>query len=38
MAEMKPWSRAWIIHRIKVAILVVIVFILPIILFAISEG
>lgn len=38
MPEMRPWSRAWIIHRVKVAVLVLIVFIMPIILFAISEG
>jgi hypothetical protein len=38
MAELKPWSRAWIIHRAKVAILVVIVFVMPVILFAMSEG
>jgi hypothetical protein len=38
MSEMKPWTKAWIIHRIKLAILVLIVFIMPVILFAISEG
>ena len=38
MHEFKPWSRAWIVHRIKVAILLLIVFVMPVILFAISEG
>lgn len=38
MRELKPWSRPWVIHRIKVAILVLIVFVMPVILFAISEG
>jgi hypothetical protein len=38
MREMKPWSRPWVIHRIKVAILVLVVFIMPVILFAISDG
>jgi hypothetical protein len=38
MPELERWSRGWIIHRIKVAILVLIVFIMPVILFAISEG
>ena len=38
MRESKPWSRAWIVHRIKVALLVLIVFVMPVILFAISEG
>lgn len=37
-SQMKPWSKAWIIHRIKVAVLVLIVFIMPVILFAMSEG
>jgi hypothetical protein len=37
-SQMKPWSKAWIIHRAKVAVLVLIVFIMPVILFAISEG
>lgn len=38
MPEMKPWSRPWIMHRIKVALLILIVFIMPVVLFAISEG
>jgi hypothetical protein len=38
MGELKPWSRAWIIHRIKVGLLVLIVFVMPVILFAMSEG
>jgi hypothetical protein len=38
MSEMKRWSKAWVVHRIKVAILVLIVFVMPVILFAISEG
>ena len=38
MSEMERWSRPWIIHRVKVAILVLIVFIMPVILFAISDG
>jgi hypothetical protein len=38
MPELEPWSRGWIIHKVKVAILVLIVFIMPIVLFAISEG
>lgn len=38
MREMTPWSRPWIIHRIKVAVLVLVVFIMPVILFAISDG
>jgi hypothetical protein len=37
-SQMKPWSKAWIIHRTKVAVLVLIVFIMPVILFAMSEG
>jgi hypothetical protein len=38
MGELKPWSRAWIVHKTKVAVLILIVFVLPVILFAISEG
>lgn len=38
MREMTPWSRPWIIHRIKVGVLVLVVFIMPVILFAISDG
>lgn len=38
MGDMKPWSRPWVIHRIKIGILVLIVFIMPVILFAISDG
>jgi hypothetical protein len=38
MDDMKPWTRPWIIHKTKVAILVVIVFVMPVILFAISES
>jgi len=38
MVELKPWSRAWVIHRIKVAFLVLIVFVMPVILFALAEG
>ena len=38
MGEMKPWSRPWVIHRVKIALLVLIVFVMPVILFAISDG
>jgi hypothetical protein len=38
MSDMKPWTKPWIVHRIKVAILVLIVFVMPVILFAMSEG
>jgi hypothetical protein len=38
MDDMKPWTKPWIIHKAKVTVLVVIVFVMPVILFAISEG
>lgn len=38
MPDLKPWSRRWVIHRIKVAVLVLIVFIMPVVLFALSDG
>lgn len=38
MVDLKPWSRAWVVHRFKLAVLIMIVFIMPVILFAIAGG